>query len=506
MQQLVLAEARSAGLGHRAPSLAAIDRRRTELLSLAVVVITGTALLASLAPHRLPWLAQTASTMGLRLTLGGLAAVFVAYVFEKEIHLRRLHRLLLDERVLSNAMAERASQVAELADGARAVNDGLDLGEVLTRLLDRALAMVGTESGAVLVVDEGPDGADGLVAACVRGAGREFGERIALDEGHVGRAMLGRRPTLDRGDRSARSVIAVPLLHRGDLLGALEVRAEGAREFTDYEVQVLALFADYVSVGLANARLYAVERTRVAELTELDELKSQFLANVSHELKTPLTSIIGCVSLLRRAALDEEEQADFFDSIDRQAKRLAEMVDQLLVAGRVQEDAGTAHEVADVAEVARMVATDIAVTGRAVELDLPDRCLVRCSPQPLQQVLWNLVDNAHKYGATPVRVEVAIRDTVVVLSVLDAGTGVPIEERERVFERFHRVDADSHRPGMGLGLPIVKRLLEARGGRVWIDDVAGGTAVRVALQVASEQGVGPSGPVRYAERRITDPS
>jgi len=349
---------------------------------------------------------------------------------------------------------------------------------------------VGAQTGAVLVVDEDAGAGDeSLVAACVRGDGREQGQRVAWRDAHVGRALVDRVPILEPARGEEPSLIAVPLLHRGDLLGALEVRAEDGREFTDYELQVLALFADYVSVGLVNARLYGVERMRVAELTELDGLKSQFLANVSHELKTPLTSIIGCVSLLRRAALNEDERAEFFDSIDRQAKRLAEMVDQLLVAGRLEEDPQVADEVADLSDVVSMVAADVAVIGRHVEVDAPESCPVQCGPQVLQQVLWNLVDNAYKYGAPPVRIEVAPRDTMVVLSVVDHGAGVPIDERDRVFDRFHRVDANTDQPGIGLGLPIVRRLLEARGGRVWIDDsVGGGAAVRVAVPAASVPG------------------
>lgn len=486
MHQLLRDEARSAGMGARDVSLYDVDRRRTELWALAVSVVTGAAVLASLAPDRLPWFADRAPTWALRVTLAMLSVVFVAYVFEKEIHLRRLHALLFDERVLTKALSERANQLASLAEGARAVNAVLDLDEVLTRLLDRALDMAGSHAGAVLVVD-GPSPIDPspvLRAACVRGGRRAIGERISLGQGPLGLALRHRRPLLQSGEGERPSTIAVPLVHRNELLGALEVHADPGREFGEYHLQVLSVFADYVSVGLANARLYDIERARVAELTELDELKSQFLSTVSHELKTPLTSIIGSASVLRRTPLTDDERAEFLESIDRQARRLAAMVDQLLVAGRAQEAAPDADAVSDLCEMARLVAADFALGGRPVQLDLPAGCRVRCAPEPLQQILVNLLDNAHKHGESPVRLEVALRGRVVVCSVLDEGPGVPVEARELVFERFHRLDPTGSRPGMGLGLPIVRQIAEARGGRVWIDArPGGGTAVRVALEM-----------------------
>lgn len=489
MHQVVRDEARSAGLGHGDISLSGIDRRRTELWALAVSVVTATAALASLAPERLPWFAETAPTWTLRATLAMLSVAFVAYVFEKEVHLRQLQALLVDERILSRAFAERADQLASLAEGARAVNAVLDLDEVLTRLLDRALDMVRAHTGAVLVVEGSTSGDRPTVlrAACVRGGRRAVGERIGSGEGPLGLGLRDRRPVLDTGDDERPSTIAVPLVHRDELLGALEVHADDGREFGEYEFQVLSVFADYVSVGLANARLYDVERSRVAELTELDEMKSQFLSTVSHELKTPLTSIIGSASVLRRAPTSDAERDEFLGSIDRQARRLAQMVDQLLVAGRLEEEPFHPDEVADLCEVAHLVVADLALAGRHVELDAPGSYPVRCGTGPLQQVLVNLIDNAHKHGSEPVRLEVASRGAVTVGSVLDSGPGVPVEARERVFDRFHRLDATGSRPGMGLGLPIVRQIVEACGGRVWIDSrPGGGTAVRVALATAPD--------------------
>lgn len=491
MHELLKDEARSAGLGRRDVSLQTVDHRRMELWALAVAVVTTLAVIASIAPARMTGLLADTPASTVRISLGLLAFVFVAYVCEKEVHLRRLQEVLLDERVLNRAFAERVEQLVQLAEGARAVNADLDIDHVFARLLDRALEMMDAPVGSVLVV-EGGHRADertaSLRAACVRGGGRVIGEEVSLRHGAVaeavrsGRAMIADE-AIEGEDATAR--VIVPLVHRGDVLGALEVSAAEGRAFGDYEVQVLSVFAEYVSVGIANARILSDERTRVAELTKLDEMKSEFLSTVSHELKTPLTSIIGSASVMRRAPLSDAERDEFLESIDRQARRLAEMVDQLLIAGRVEEERPDPHVAADLVATARLVASDFDHGGRHVELDLPSDCFVRCADGPLQQILVNLLDNAFKYGSTPVRLEVATRGAMVVCSVLDRGPGVPADSRELIFQRFHRLDATGAKPGMGLGLPIVRQIAERVGGRAWVDvRPGGGAAVRVTLPTA----------------------
>jgi signal transduction histidine kinase len=103
-------------------------------------------------------------------------------------------------------------------------------------------------------------------------------------------------------------------------------------------------------------------------------------------------------------------------------------------------------------------------------------------PDILQRILTNLIDNALKHGSPPVRVEVWTANDEIHLSVVDAGPGIPSDERERIFERFTRLDGSGNRPGIGLGLPIVRELLAACGGRVWVEAPAnGGSAFRVML-------------------------
>ena len=210
-------------------------------------------------------------------------------------------------------------------------------------------------------------------------------------------------------------------------------------------------------------------------------MKSQFVASVSHELRTPITSIRGAVAASRRTDQPAQRE-ELLDVVDRQSGRLQAMVEEMLVAARMQESANrpTMQQI-DLCALVQLTAMDSQVAGRPVELDLPSSA-VRAEPEALRRVLTNLIENAHKYGAEPIRVSVQVDDDPVVMSVTDRGPGVPPEERERIFERFYRVDPNGTKPGMGLGLSIVRGLVESCGGTVWVEDgPGGGAAFRVVV-------------------------
>ena len=145
----------------------------------------------------------------------------------------------------------------------------------------------------------------------------------------------------------------------------------------------------------------------------------------------------------------------------------------------------TATQQLDLCALVRLTALDSHVAGRPVEIEIPAECSVRAEPEALRRVLTNLIENAHKYGSDPIRVAIQQADDQVVMSVIDSGPGVPPEERDRIFERFYRTDPNGTKPGMGLGLAIVRGLVESCGGKVWVEDApGGGAAFRVSLRTS----------------------
>jgi signal transduction histidine kinase len=242
--------------------------------------------------------------------------------------------------------------------------------------------------------------------------------------------------------------------------------------FTEFDLRAMSLFGEQAAAAVANARLYEAERAHVAQLQRLNDVKSEFLAQVSHELRTPLTSIIGAVTTARAAEGDAERET-LDEIVERQARRLATMVDELLEASRLERDVTRSRsEHVDVASIVRRAASDAAVIGRDVSVDLPDRCRLTVDPELFRRVIDNLIDNAYKHGSPPVRVSMVQRSDAVVIEVRDGGPGIPEEHREVVFDRFHRLSDET--PGLGLGLPLVRNVVRAAGGDVEIDDAPGG--------------------------------
>ncbi len=495
ISQRIRHEARVAGLHDHAPSIEMVERRRLQLWSIMILVMIAVGLATlgvSGATGNVSWV--TGEPLILAGGVGLLAIGFSIYAVEKEVHLHRLSRLLVDERLLSNTMALQLQMNTALFNAGKALNSVMDLDDVLDAILANALELLGAAGGSVMLLEDQTV----LRVVAVRGAGIVRDARIRIGDSFVGRVAQSREALLATAEVAAADAggaldpaadvggaMCVPLVNRGQLLGVLTVLAAKQAEFTEDDLAVLNLFAEPVAAATAKAGLYEAERANVAKLLESDRMKSQFVASVSHELRTPITSIRGAVAASRRTDIPAQRE-ELLDVVDRQSGRLQAMVEEMLVAARMQESANrpTMQQI-DLCALIRLTALDSHVAGRPVDLELPQSCTVRSEPEALRRVLTNLIENAHKYGSDPIRVAVQVADDQVVMSVIDAGPGVPPEERERIFERFYRSDPNGTKPGMGLGLSIVRGLVESFGGTVWVEDApGGGAAFRVALRAS----------------------
>jgi signal transduction histidine kinase len=487
-RQQLAREAKVVGLrDFSTPSLEAVERRRGQLWTVAFVVM------AALAAGLVLMASSGATSVGLfkhlpvRVGLVLLTMAFALYVLEKEVHLRRLTRLLLDERVLTAALSNRLKELAALVTVGKAVNSVLNLNQVLNIILSSALELLDAEGGSIMLLD----GPDELRAVCVRGHSHAEGARLKLGESIAGHVALQREPLLISGpasrerfknlvlqDAPVNSALSVPLINRDEVLGVLNVHANSGRTFTEYDLRALGLFAEHAAVSIANARLYEAEKAHVSELVELDQMKSEFVATVSHELRTPLTSILGCVQTMQRRDLEPDITADFLETIDRQSHRLLRLIEEVLDVQRSAKGPVLESKHIDVAEAVSQVARTQAALGREVSIRVNGSLAVDGDPEALERVLINLVDNAFVHGEGPVEIEAAADDAegrTVRVSVLDRGPGVPINDVARVFERFSR-GAKVTAPGMGLGLYLVKTLVERQGGHITVTARPGGGA------------------------------
>jgi two-component system phosphate regulon sensor histidine kinase PhoR len=273
-------------------------------------------------------------------------------------------------------------------------------------------------------------------------------------------------------------------------LTLLLARLDKERKVLSCELEVGGSEARYLEVNAATvfdrdarsqgAILVFHDLTR---LRQLENTRREFVANVSHELRTPLSLIKGYVeTLLDGAITDPELSAKFLQTIDRHSNRLTNLIEDLLTISRLESGQITLQlrtlplRPFTSGLIAEMQ-TRANERGTKIINEIPEGLAGRADPDRLEQVVVNLVENAVKYGRAKGRVVVRGRavNGHVELCVADDGPGIPPEARERVFERFYRVDKARSREagGTGLGLAIVKHIIQSHGGKVWVESEPG---------------------------------
>ena len=269
----------------------------------------------------------------------------------------------------------------------------------------------------------------------------------------------------------------VPLVAGGQAVGTMMVGLTGDESFTPEDVRPMEELGYRIAIAVTNARAYADAR-------EANRLKDEFLAIVSHELRTPLNAMRGWVSLLRSARLPEDQVAHALEVIERNVSAQTQIVEDLLdisriVSGRMRLTAEpvTVREVIDAA----VDSVRLSAEARGIRLDLSleaPEARVHGDPDRLQQVLWNLLSNAIKFTPAGGQVRLGLREAAgrVEVTVTDTGQGISPGFLPFVFERFRQADSTSTRPvgGLGLGLAIVRHLVEQHGGSVAADSAGEG--------------------------------
>jgi two-component system, OmpR family, sensor histidine kinase KdpD len=301
------------------------------------------------------------------------------------------------------------------------------------------------------------------------------------------------------GSVRSRRAFATPLVSGDRTVGVLAVERKG--EISLAERATLDAVGAHLGIALENARLVSRQRRFAAELAErvatarreleeLDRAKSAFVAIASHELRTPLTALQGFSEILAVRRLPPEEVTRLAEVMRREARRLGRIVSDLLDLSRIERGLEPALcRIPLKLEPAIEATVDIFRQGAATHLITadcePSLPIVDADPDALERVLTNLISNAIKYSPTGSAVHVGARalDGAVAIEVADEGRGIPAEALSRVFEPYYRVpDAAGAARGTGIGLAVVKALVEAHGGTVRVDSApALGTRVTVLL-------------------------
>ncbi len=293
----------------------------------------------------------------------------------------------------------------------------------------------------------------------------------------------------DAGQARGRSL--VELVRHPDLLRLTQAAldspepVEGEIALSDADRRILQVHGTPLHDGRGQRIGVLVVLNDVTELRRLEGMRRDFVANVSHELKTPVTSIKGFVETLLAGAMEHRDEAErFLGIIARQAERLSAIIDDLLNLSRVERDAeagdiGLEATLLQPVVQAALQSCELQSQAKAIRLesDCPPGLSARVNAPLLEQALVNLIDNAVKYSPAGGRVRVAAQaePEEVRLAVQDWGQGIEAKHLPRLFERFYRVDKARSRKlgGTGLGLAIVKHIAQAHGGKVSVESVPG---------------------------------
>jgi signal transduction histidine kinase len=377
----------------------------------------------------------------------------------------------------------RLENVQSVTDAALAT---LALDELLGELLQRIRQILDADTCAILLVDERRKV---LVARAAAGLEEEVerGVRIPIGRGFAGRVAAERRPVVLEDvahadvlnpllrEKGIKSLLGAPLVARDDVIGVVHVGTLTPRKFTQQDIDLLQLAAERAGLAIERARVYD-------EIVRLDQLKVDFVAIASHELRTPAASVYGIAATLlqRDDELSTEQRKEFVQILWEQSERLRLLIEQLLDMSRLDSHAIAldprqlrVRDVVDevVAAVAANRADDVLV---AVADDLD----AIVDPVALDRVLSNLLVNALRHGAPPVVVSADRTDRHLRVAVEDEGGGIAPEVVPRLFDRFERGE-EGH--GSGLGLAIARAYARAHGGDLLYDPRERGARFELVL-------------------------
>lgn len=411
--------------------------------------------------------------------------------------------------VMSRAVVAREEQLTEqarvlsaLERVAASVASELDYQRAAQTVTDAATDLTGAEYGAFFFKDsregEAPftaAGADpGRIASMallqwVSASGKDGDSRIVLIDD------VEKRQSSRNGKGSGvRSFLSVPVQSRsGEPLGVLVFGHTMPDRFGEVHTQLATGLARWAAIAMDNARLFREAQEAQEQLRLSNRAKDEFLGIISHELRTPITTIFGTARLLeaRKGRLDPEVHAELMANLTSEAERMHRLVEDLLAVARTELGKETITEpvllgplIDNVAEIFTAMRPDRRLQVR-VQDGLPP---AMGDLTYLEQVLMNLLTNSAKYadGGEPIELEARSEAEQVLVSVADRGPGVATEELPLIFESFYRSDSTANQAsGKGLGLTVCKRLVEAQGGRIWAEGrPEGGLKICFALQTA----------------------
>ena len=441
-------------------------------------------------------------SVGVSLIVG----LFIGWLVER---LRRQFELGERRAREAEALRDELGRRSDILDAtnrcARALSSSLEPEQAFAAFIRELRGLVAFDRTAILLVE---DGHLRVFATAGAAADTVFPPGTVLPMAGSAMTQLQSGQVIYREDMTERrfyeedafvglgllSRLLAPLLSGAETIGAISVVRREQHAFTQAEIELMSLLGRLAGSAVQNIRAYETERATAEELRRLSALRADFVSLVSHELRSPMASVIGSARTLqmRWRELRPEQRESFLALIAHETSRLSELIGEVLDTSRIE--AGTFSYSFDNVDLASLVRDSAAAAERGQD-EVPVRAvvhdplpLVRGDRERLRQVLVNLIDNAVKYSppGAEVRVEAQGSDGRVVIDVRDRGPGIAREHHSAIFEKFGRVQGGSAKPGTGLGLFIARSIAEAHGGSLAVrSSVEQGSTFTLSLPVGA---------------------
>jgi signal transduction histidine kinase len=407
--------------------------------------------------------------------------------------------IAMDNARLYETAQRQSLEKSRLYELAGAMSSSLEFSEVLDRALEGVRSLVPAPETAWTVISSYNEQANNFTTEASRGMphiilmGFKFQVNEATMQWFIpvteGKFVMVQDITLPSeqqrfphiipkvmGRIGMKSWLTIPLMVRGRLIGTLWISNKLQLLPNDMQLDALRNLANNIAVAMENASLYSQERQRAKELQSLEQLKTDFMLAISHELKTPLTSLSVSAGLLQ-----EEVKTEPGTPINRlligmvhSVERLNRLVSDLLEAARLESAALELNwEFADIVSTVRSAATNFSMLmeskNQQFTMDVPpDGLWALVDLQRLEQIVANLLSNANKFTPVDGQIRLILKEegNNFVLEVSDTGPGIPEDEQMRIFEPFYRARGMPRHTGSGLGLTIARRLTELHGGSI----------------------------------------
>ncbi len=390
-------------------------------------------------------------------------------------------------------LRRRVAVLEKLLSVSRQLSSTLEMRPLLRKIVEIAKELTDADGASILLMDEGEEKL-WFVAATGPQANVLERTEVPLEGSLAGWVVEHRQMTIVDDVQSdprhytiiaidpTQSLIAVPMIFGDKVVGVVEaVTTKSRHSFTRQDMDMLETLAGIAAVAVQNARLFE---------------QSDWVAQVVHEIRTPLTAILSYADLLLRPDVDEAMRRKFITIIRQETERVNELATQFLdlarlESGRIQ----MAHESLDMIELidraVKIIRPMADQRRRKLHVDVPDALPpIIGDPQRIHQVLLNLLSNAVKYSdeGDTVTVRAWQEGEQVVVAVADTGPGIPPDQLPKLFKKFSRLRGSEHKAqGTGLGLVIARQIVEAHNGRIWVESQVGkGSTFYFALPVATE--------------------